>query len=68
MCASCGCGKVNDDHGDPRHITLAEIEQAAEAAGLSVQETINNMAQSVGEKMAQAPGPSNVPGASSMHG
>jgi hypothetical protein len=43
MCASCGCGKLNDDHGDKRHITMEDIENAAEAADLSVGEVVENI-------------------------
>jgi hypothetical protein len=38
MCLDCGCGKPDDDHGDARHITLATLQAAAEASGVSVDE------------------------------
>ena len=47
MCVSCGCGEVHDDHGDPRHLTLEDLEQAAEAARLSVDQVLHNMQTSV---------------------
>ncbi|MBI2912447.1 MAG: hypothetical protein HYY03_00840 [Chloroflexi bacterium] len=43
MCASCGCGMLNEDHGDDRHITLADLEQAAEAADITVEEVLGNL-------------------------
>lgn len=43
MCVSCGCGKVNEDHGDDRNITMDQLEGAAEAAGKSVGEVLNNI-------------------------
>jgi len=30
MCLDCNCGKPNDDHGDPSHITLAMVQKAAQ--------------------------------------
>lgn len=43
MCASCGCGTPNDKHGDDRHLTMEEVEAAAEAAGVSVEEVVRNL-------------------------
>lgn len=43
MCLSCGCGSANDDHGDKRHITMNSLQQAAEAAKLSVDEVCENI-------------------------
>jgi len=43
MCVSCGCGKVNEDHGDERNITMDKLEDAAEAAGKSVGEVTKNI-------------------------
>jgi hypothetical protein len=53
MCASCGCGKLNDDHGDSRHITLSQLEQAAQAAGKdsrTVAQNIQHAVQSPGQR------------------
>ena len=47
MCASCGCGKPNDQHGDSRHITLDQIQQAAKAANMSPTQVAQNMMDSV---------------------
>lgn len=49
MCVSCGCDQVNDEHGDKRNITMQELEQAARAAGITVQEVAKNIQRSVGE-------------------
>jgi hypothetical protein len=46
MCASCGCGKPNEQHGDSRHITMDQIQQAAAAAKISPLEVTKNMADS----------------------
>ena len=44
---SCGSGSPNDDHGDPRSITLDRLKEAAEAAGISVDEAAANILQGV---------------------
>ena len=43
MCLSCGCGIPDEDHGDQRNITMANIEDAADAAGLTVDEVLDNI-------------------------
>ncbi len=43
MCVSCGCGEMHDNHGDPRHLTIEDLEQAAEAAGLTVDQVVQNI-------------------------
>ena len=47
MCASCGCGEPNEQHGDSRHITLDQIQQAATAAEMSPLQVAQNMMDSV---------------------
>jgi hypothetical protein len=47
MCASCGCGKPNDQHGDSRHITLDQIQEAAKASDISAMEVAKNLMDSV---------------------
>jgi hypothetical protein len=32
MCLDCNCGKPNDNHGDPSHITLEMVQKAAKAS------------------------------------
>lgn len=43
MCLSCGCGVPDEDHGDERNITMADIQDAADAAGLTVDEVLDNI-------------------------
>jgi hypothetical protein len=50
MCVSCGCGKPNDNHGDARHITMNQIEQAAAAIGKSPKDVAMNIQSFVGQK------------------
>ncbi|HEX9234794.1 MAG TPA: hypothetical protein VF972_00775, partial [Actinomycetota bacterium] len=47
MCLTCGCGRPNDDHGDPAHITMDDLQKAADAAEISVQEAANNLQQTL---------------------
>jgi hypothetical protein len=42
MCLTCGCGEPNDDHGDSRHITMDQLNRAAEAAEIDVDEAARN--------------------------
>jgi hypothetical protein len=51
MCLDCGCGKPNDDHGDSRHITMNQVEDAAKASEISVDEAVKNINE--GMQMAQ---------------
>jgi hypothetical protein len=47
MCASCGCGEPNEQHGDSSHITQAQIENAAKAADITPQQAAQNMMESI---------------------
>ena len=54
MCVSCGCGEVHDAHGDPRHLTLEDLEQAAEAAHLTVEQVVQHIQTSVRHRQPPA--------------
>ncbi len=56
MCASCGCGMLNENHGDDRHITLADLERAAEAADITVEEVLGNL-QNIRSRVGAASAP-----------
>lgn len=43
MCVSCGCGQLSERYGEPRHITIETLQQAAAAAGLSLAQTVANV-------------------------
>lgn len=47
MCCSCGCGIPDDDHGAAGAITLADLQAAADAAGISVVRAAANILQTV---------------------
>lgn len=48
MCLTCGCGQLNENHGDSRNITLEDLNQAAEAAGTTRAKVIENFMQATG--------------------
>lgn len=48
MCLSCSCGRPSDDHGDHRHITLADLAAAADAADISPAQAARNIAEAAG--------------------
>jgi hypothetical protein len=43
MCLDCGCRRPWDDHGDPRHIILPELQDAAQASGVPAMVALGNM-------------------------
>ena len=52
MCLDCGCGKPNDDHGNTDHLTMKQVEKAAKASEISVDEAVKNITKTM--KDAQA--------------
>ena len=52
MCLDCGCGELNESHGDSRHITMDSIRSAAQASEISVDEAMRNISD--GLRHAQA--------------
>jgi hypothetical protein len=47
MCLDCGCGQPNDAHGDDRHITMQQLQDAAKASEVSPQEAARNIMTAV---------------------
>ena len=43
MCLNCGCGELNDDHGNSANITVDDLRSASQATGQSLHETIDHM-------------------------
>ena len=43
MCYNCGCGMLDNDLGDPKNITNRTFEEAAKAAGETVEEAKRNV-------------------------
>jgi hypothetical protein len=54
MCMSCGCGVADAAHGDERHITLDDLEAAANAVGITLDEVIRNIVETL-PRPAKAP-------------
>jgi hypothetical protein len=61
MCVSCGCGQMNDDHGDKRNITLNDLRSAAQAANTDVSTVARNIQQGASQGGKQ-PGMGGQPG------
>ncbi len=47
MCLSCGCGKPSDKHGNPDNIVIHDLERAAEAENVTVQQVATNIKNGV---------------------
>lgn len=47
MCLSCGCGLADDDHGNPAHITLADLQAAADASGVGIYTAAANILRTI---------------------
>jgi hypothetical protein len=43
MCMSCGCGQLNENHGNNDHITMADLQKAARASKISIEEAAENI-------------------------
>jgi hypothetical protein len=48
MCLSCGCGEPNEDHGDPRNITMQKLEEAAQAGETTPEQAAQNIVEGLG--------------------
>lgn len=48
MCISCGCGMPEDKHNNPSLITMSDLQKAAKAANMSVEDAARNIADAVG--------------------
>lgn len=42
-CLTCGCHMPDNEHDDPRHITLHDLQDAAEAAEITTREAVENI-------------------------
>ena len=47
MCLSCGCMLPDERHGNDRYIVMQDIVDAAEADGVAVERTWQNMADTI---------------------
>ena len=53
MCVSCGCGQVNDNHGDRRNITLDNVRAAAQAANTDERTVAQYIQQGVNQSQGK---------------
>ncbi len=51
MCYNCGCGMPDNNMGDTRNITNKTFEEAANAAGQSVEEAKRNVLQQLKKEL-----------------
>lgn len=54
MCVSCGCGQVNDNHGDRRNITMDDVRAAAQAANSDERTVAQNIQQGVNQSQGRS--------------
>ena len=47
MCCSCGCGDFDKNHGDSRHLTLTDLQSAANAADIKLSRVASNIDDAV---------------------
>jgi hypothetical protein len=47
MCASCGCGEPDEQHGNSANITQSQIDDAASAADITPEQAARNILDSV---------------------
>jgi len=47
MCYNCGCGMLENDMGNPKNITEKTFREAAQATGLSLEQTKKNVYESL---------------------
>lgn len=43
MCISCGCDEPEANHGNPKHITLKQFKDAAEAAEVDMKQLLKHI-------------------------
>lgn len=56
ICLDCGCHQALNLHGDDRHITYADLQDAATASGVSPEQAVDNIVATTAElHTAQAP-------------
>ena len=53
MCVSCGCGQVNDNHGDRRNITMDDVRAAAQAANTDERTVAQNIQQGINQSQGR---------------
>ncbi len=49
MCLDCGCGELNERHGDDRHIVMDDLQAAAKASEISLEEAKRNIIEALSQ-------------------
>jgi hypothetical protein len=47
MCMNCGCGEINERHGNEANIVAEDVRRAAEASGQDLRTTTQNLESSL---------------------
>ena len=47
MCLTCGCMQPHERHGNTDYLTIDELEKAARADNLSLDEAVSNLVKTV---------------------
>jgi hypothetical protein len=56
MCLNCGCMRAHDDMGKPNiNITYEDVQRAAEANGMSVEQALDNIKKTAQKDRAEHP-------------
>lgn len=53
MCLSCGCGHSNENGGDSRLITMDDLDQAAQASGITREQVVQNIVNGAAQMQGQ---------------
>jgi hypothetical protein len=54
MCMNCGCGEVDQRHGNDANLVTEDVRRAADAAGLDMSATVRNLQDSLQKMGAEA--------------
>ncbi len=49
MCMTCGCGEINERHGNQANIVLEDVRRAAAASGLDLNATVGHLQSSLSQ-------------------
>ena len=64
MCMNCGCGEIDERHGNRDNLIADDMRRAAAASGLDMSATVHNMEDAL-RKVGGGVGPSTAVGSSS---
>ena len=68
MCLNCGCGELNEKHGNDANITLDDVRRAGESNGQSVEESLRNMGMAARQVVSGQEGQAGAHGDRSQQG